>query len=98
MDAPRYVVVVVAEESDLPCSVLEPFTPISDQATPERPEEMNPAIACGMALSGNSYSQNFLFTFADKIRKLQENRVNQIIIPLYRSRADRLPKLARAIK
>jgi type IV pilus assembly protein PilM len=75
----------IGEELGLPAEILNPFRPDADlEARVEIPEttpEQNAfAPAMGMALSSNSITPNFLFTYKDKGKIASTKRLNRGVI------------------
>ncbi len=74
----------IQSELDVECAVIDIFSLDQDrlqaiESLQNSPENLNPSPAYGLTLANNSNTQNFLFTYADKTRHLQESRSNQLI-------------------
>lgn len=74
----------IKTEIDMGCIVVDIFKDDKENKTegtlPQNsPKSLNPLTAFGLAAASNAITPNILFTFTDKKKHLQENRVNQII-------------------
>ena len=78
----RRIVDYIGEELGIPTEIYNPFADTanfqSQVPTPENPSERSSYVpAVGMALSSNTRTPNFLYTYKDKLNAIRNQRINR---------------------